>query len=51
LSSSNIVTPTELVGVNKVLDAAALTYVASAVSAVGQFLYYIMLLTGGSRRS
>ena len=51
LSSSGIVTSTELVGVNKVLDAAALTYVASAVSAVGQFLYYIMLLTGGSRRS
>jgi Zn-dependent membrane protease YugP len=51
LASKGILLPAELAGVDKVLDAAALTYVASAVSAVGQFLYYIMLLTGGSRRS
>lgn len=49
LSSSGIIVGNEIVGVNKVLDAAALTYVASAVSAVGQFLYYIMILTGGRR--
>lgn len=49
LSSSGILIGDEITGVNKVLDAAALTYVASAVSAVGQFLYYILLLTGGRR--
>ena len=37
-------------GVNKVLDAAALTYVAAAVAAVGQLLYYVFMLTGGRRR-
>ena len=40
----------EIKGVNKVLDAAALTYVAAAVAAVGQFLYYVLLLGGGRRR-
>lgn len=36
----------EMQGVNKVLDAAALTYVAAAVAAVGQLLYYVFLLMG-----
>ena len=34
-------------GMNKVLDAAALTYVAAFVSALAQFLYYAMHLLGG----
>jgi Zn-dependent membrane protease YugP len=38
----------EMVGVNKVLDAAALTYVAGAVQALSTLLYYVMLLTGRS---
>lgn len=33
-------------GVDKVLDAAALTDVAAAVAAIGQLLYYVMLLGG-----
>jgi Zn-dependent membrane protease YugP len=50
LTSSGILIGDEIQGANKVLDAAALTYVAAAVSSVGQFLYYIMLLGGGGRR-
>ncbi len=40
-------------GVNRVLNAAALTYVAALVTAVLQLLYYVMLITGmgGRRRS
>jgi Zn-dependent membrane protease YugP len=49
LASNGILIGDELKGVNKVLDAAALTYVAAAVAAVGQFLYYVLLLTGGRR--
>jgi Zn-dependent membrane protease YugP len=50
LVSSGILVGDEIEGVNKVLDAAALTYVAAAVTAIGQLLYYVMLLTGGRRR-
>ena len=50
LTSSGILIGDEIQGANKVLDAAALTYVAAAVSSIGQFLYYIMLLGGGRRR-
>ncbi len=39
-----------MVGVNKVLDAAALTYVAAAVQAIFTLLYYVSLLSGFSRR-
>lgn len=38
-----------LVYVRKVLSAAALTYVAGALQSVLTLLYYIMILTGGSR--
>lgn len=34
----------EMEGVNKVLDAAALTYVAAAIAAIGQLLYYLAIL-------
>ncbi len=44
LASSGILFDNELEGVDKVLDAAALTYVAAAVAAIGQLLYYVMLL-------
>ncbi len=50
LVSSGILVGDEIEGVNKVLDAAALTYVAAAVTAIGQLLYYVMLLSGGRRR-
>jgi Zn-dependent membrane protease YugP len=33
-------------GVNKVLDAAALTYVAAFVASLGTLLYYLLILTG-----
>jgi hypothetical protein len=50
LVSSGILVGDEIKGVDKVLDAAALTYVAAAVSAIGTLLYYVFLLTGGGRR-
>jgi Zn-dependent membrane protease YugP len=40
----------EAEGVKKVLSAAAWTYVAAAVSSVGNLLYYIFLLSGSRRR-
>ncbi len=48
LTSSGILVGNEIEGVNKVLDAAALTYVAAAVAAIGQLLYYLTIL--GRRR-
>lgn len=39
----------EEAGVGKVLDAAAMTYVAGAVASVGSLLYYILIATQGSR--
>jgi Zn-dependent membrane protease YugP len=50
LVSHGIMVGDEIKGVNKVLDAAALTYVAAAVAAIGTLLYYVFLLTGASRR-
>lgn len=38
-------------GVNQVLNAAALTYVAGLVTAVLQLLYYVMLVSGMGRRN
>lgn len=49
LVSNGILIGDEIQGVNKVLNAAAWTYVAAAVSAVGTLLYYVMLLGGGRR--
>lgn len=40
----------EIGGVNSVLNAAALTYVAALVTAVLQLLYYVMLISGNGRR-
>lgn len=49
LQSHGVIVGDEMTGINKVLDAAAWTYVAAAVAAVGQLLYYVLLLTGGRR--
>lgn len=46
LSASGIVIGNEMRGVNAVLDAAALTYVAAAVQAISTLLYYVLLLIG-----
>ncbi len=45
-----IVSHEEIQGVNRVLDAAALTYVAGAVQAISTLLYYVFLLSGSRRR-
>jgi len=50
LVSSGILVGEEAKGVDKVLDAAALTYVAAAIAALGTLLYYVFLLTGFGRR-
>jgi len=49
LVSQGIVQQQEMKGVNRVLDAAALTYVAGAAQAVSTLLYYGLLLSGLSR--
>ena len=49
LVAMNILTPTEMQGVNKTLNAAALTYVAAAIAAIGQVLYYALILFGRRR--
>jgi len=42
--------PEEVPGMSRVLDAAAMTYVAATLTAVAQLLYFLMLASGGSRR-
>ena len=49
LATSGIIYNQEMDGVNKVLDAAALTYVAAAIQAISTVLYYAFLLFGRSR--
>jgi len=46
LSDLGLVSGSDAKGVNAVLDAAALTYVAAAAGAVLQLLYWVSLLTG-----
>jgi Zn-dependent membrane protease YugP len=48
LQSNTLLTSDELNGAKKVLDAAALTYVAAAAQAISQLLYFLML--AGRRR-
>ena len=51
LSTSGVIlTSQEQRGVNQVLNAAALTYVASLFTAVMQLLYWISIVSGGRRR-
>ncbi|NJN80216.1 MAG: zinc metallopeptidase [Anaerolineales bacterium] len=50
LANSGIIqTDEEMRGVNNVLNAAALTYVAGLVTAILQLLYYVSLVSGRSR--
>jgi Zn-dependent membrane protease YugP len=49
LANTGMVYSYDMTGVNQVLDAAALTYVAAAVQAVSTVLYYLTLLSGRSR--
>jgi len=46
LVSEGVLAPQEMQGVNNVLDAAALTYVAAALQAVMTLLYYASILMG-----
>ena len=46
LGELGLVSGSDAQGVNAVLDAAALTYVAAAAGAVLQLLYWVSLLTG-----
>ncbi|WP_448381165.1 zinc metallopeptidase [Gloeomargarita sp.] len=50
LVAEGILAPQEMTGVNAVLDAAAWTYVAAAVQAIMNLLYYVLLLLGDRRR-
>ncbi|MGK2923588.1 MAG: zinc metallopeptidase [Methyloceanibacter sp.] len=49
LIRKRLIGPDQIEGVDKVLDAAAWTYVAAAVSAVGVWLFYIFMLLGRGR--
>jgi Zn-dependent membrane protease YugP len=49
LSSHGLVMASDMQGVNAVLNAAALTYVAAAAQAVSTLLYYAFILTGMSQ--
>ncbi|WP_395750223.1 zinc metallopeptidase [Prosthecobacter sp.] len=50
LASTGAVAPgAETAAMSSVLDAAALTYVAAFISALAQFLYYVMIMLGGRR--
>jgi hypothetical protein len=48
LEGLGLVSARDTAGVRKVLSAAAMTYVAAAIAAVMQLLYYLMLLSGRS---
>jgi uncharacterized protein len=49
LPQLGVVSSQEMVGVNRVLDAAALTYVAAFISSLAYFLYYLLRMLGNSR--
>jgi len=51
LKKTNLLSQHDLKGAKSVLSAAALTYVAALAQAVMQLLYFVMLLSGGRRRS
>lgn len=51
LVSTGLIYGSEVEGISKVLDAAALTYVAAAVQALSTLLYYVFLFTGNRRRN
>ncbi|MEN6494148.1 MAG: zinc metallopeptidase, partial [Thermoguttaceae bacterium] len=45
-----IVNPEQMVYVNRVLGAAAMTYVAATLQSILTLLYYILRFSGGSNR-
>jgi uncharacterized protein len=49
LQDSGVIYSGEMRGVNAVLDAAALTYVAAAIQAISTVMYYAFILLGRSR--
>ncbi len=49
LESQGMLSAAEVPAARKVLSAAALTYVAGFLSAVGQLLYFVMIFAGGRR--
>ena len=49
LTDSGIIYSSDTEGINKVLDSAALTYVASAAQSISTVLYYALLLSGRRR--
>jgi hypothetical protein len=49
LSTSGVITSNETKGINSVLDAAALTYVAAAIQSLSTIMYYVFLLSGRRR--
>ena len=49
LTTSGTIYQEEKVGINRVLDAAALTYVAGAIQALSTLLYYAFILFGRRR--
>lgn len=49
LATSGVLYSGEITGVNKVLDAAAWTYVAAAIQAISTVMYYAFLLLGRRR--
>lgn len=49
LANSGVLHQQEMPGINAVLNAAALTYVAAAAQSISQLLYYVFLLGGRSR--
>jgi uncharacterized protein len=51
LTTSGVIYNQESQGINSVLDAAALTYVAAAIQAISTILYYVLLLSSGRRRN
>ncbi len=51
LKTTNLLSQHDLKGAKSVLRAAALTYVAALAQAVMQLLYFLMVLSGGRRRS
>ncbi len=50
LRTNGVVSQVELGGAKKVLNAAALTYIAALLQAVGQLLYWVLLALGTGRR-
>lgn len=49
LMRNGLVSQEEMAGVSQMLNAAALTYVAGAASAIATMLYYVFILFGGRR--